>query len=941
MVENVFDIGIGTGVDNSGLEKGLSEAERKVLKSAAEQSAAIEEAAQKQVEAVRVAEAEKIAEIKKSIEEQIQLEKSKGLDPSVMQANIDAIKQTEKLKINEIKTSSNLEVQIIQDAAKKKQKAVQDNAKKQVDVVRNGNKQSLKSIKDFAKSATQSLTGINFSKMLVPTAIAGAAVAGLAKLKGALDEAAAAYRNQEQAERLLQNAAKNNPYLNENNVKQLTNFANEMQRITGLDSDMIMQTQTRLASLNRNQKQIQDILKVAADMAATGVMSFDQAVDELNNTLNGTVKASGKLYPELRNLSKEALASGEAIELIGKRVAGGAEAFMQTGAGSVTAYKNALGDLKKIWGQDWEKATRGFRDSITGFINRIVSARREADALREAIEKYSGEYVLYVEPGVAHQDFIKEMTDRFTKASELGVVKFDERMNQALGNALSRMNELSAAITANDKDRAAMLARDVRTLADILDTEMIRVNELIDNEVSAAEHLINYHKALKTTNAEILKDAYLKNEISKEEYDRLSKINEESSDYTAMIKADIKNIDLKNQLLDAQMAAYKGLISNAAGVLTQEVSIEEAIKAANRELRNFKDSDTREERLKKIRDLQKKILDEALKFVDLKDEEELQKKLDDISKTHVIKRAEEEYKLRKEKRNSEYEEEKTLLDQSLANKLITHEQYLKDKAQLEKNFNDQEYFLKQEHEERLKELLKQRNQQMVDDAKMYFDAIGQIAQGISSIWTNVIDYQTNEKLRQNKLMIQSDEERAAEEEKILIEATRNRYKADLALWAMNVTMATANMALAVLNAMAREGTAAAIMAGIMGAVQVGVVASAIPKRPTFHSGGVVKGRSGQEVSATLLAGEKVTTDRQFDNIMQAFANMANSRSVGSPELNVKVINNASNEVNTTQSLSTEGLELVINKIVDKQLSSGRLDNALNRQKTNSLGASFT
>jgi len=228
-----------------------------------------------------------------------------------------------------------------------------------------------KQIKNFATEAGKSLTGIDFSKLIIPTAVAGVSIAALSKLKGALNDMATAYREQEQAEVALRNAAKNNPYLTDRNVNQLISFADEMQRLTGLDNVMVTQTQTRLASLGRNQQQIKDMLKVAADMAAGGVMGFDEAVNELNNSLNGVVRTSGRLYPELKTLSKEAFSSGQAIEIIGQKVTGSASEAMKTGAGTITAYKNAISDLKKIYGEDWENATKGFRVALTKYIERV------------------------------------------------------------------------------------------------------------------------------------------------------------------------------------------------------------------------------------------------------------------------------------------------------------------------------------------------------------------------------------------------------------------------------------------------------------------------------------------------------------------------------------------------------------------------------------------
>jgi hypothetical protein len=397
---------IEIGLDTSGFKKGFSEldklltkAQSDILKNAAKQSEEIEKEAQKQLKTIRKTENEKIAEIKMSLKEQIDdikanenakideikrgsqeqaqiIRETPSIDKAAMQERIQAIRETENTRIEEIKNSSKEQVQAIRDAGNIEITAKKAGLKQQEDNVKTSMNSQLKTVQDMAGKQSKTLQdtykGIGQGIKGFATGAIGE-FAGMDKVLAAatggpvawgklvvdigkkaiavLNDAAAVYREQEQAEVALQNAAKNNPYLNDRAVKQLVKFADEMQKITGMDDVQILQTETKLAGLGRNQEQIQNIIKTAADIAATGVMSYDEAVDELNNSLNGMVGTSGRLYSELKNLSKEALASGEAIEIIGKKVAGSAAEAMKTGAGSVKAYQNAVGELKKLSGK--------------------------------------------------------------------------------------------------------------------------------------------------------------------------------------------------------------------------------------------------------------------------------------------------------------------------------------------------------------------------------------------------------------------------------------------------------------------------------------------------------------------------------------------------------------------------------------------------------------
>jgi len=657
MAENVFDIGIGTKVNNEGLEKGLSDAEREILNSTVKQSAAIQEAANKQVKIVKDTEKKKIKEIKDNIKQQIEAIKSKqGIEPAMAQAEINALKETEAKKLNEIKATTKLEIQVIQDAAHEKLKAEQESGKKRIEAVRDANKSSLQSIKDYASEAGRSLTGIDFGKLLVPTAIAGAAIAGLKKLKGAMDEAAAAYRTQEQAEIGLQNAARNNPYLSENTVKQLNKFANEMQRVTGLDSTVILQAQSQLATLNRNQQQIQQIITVAADVAARGLMTFDQAVEELNFSLNGQVRTLGKYYPELKNLSDEALASGRAIEILGKSVSGAAEEALKTGAGSVNAYKNALSDLQKIFGEDWERFTRVFRNALTSIINSIVEARNRTRELNEIMDRLSAGRASMSDRIILEEENLRKLnrqlelynkyleTGRLTQAerTEIGITPSAININN-LKEEIRLQEELIAGMRRRENVEASMLELLGRSrnlsedlTKNVLDNQ-IAINRLRIEEAEALER----HTRLLVEQAETQAQTLEKEKERQESAAKYRQENQEALDREIAAihrRAEIEgkrtdSLEVQSQILNAQMQAYENLLSTAKDL------IDGTDEAERNTFNNLKHTwallDNRrkaEERAEEARKKAEKDAEDARKQAEREAEEDRRERLQQISR---------------------------------------------------------------------------------------------------------------------------------------------------------------------------------------------------------------------------------------------------------------------------------------------------------------------
>jgi hypothetical protein len=283
----VIDLELGSGIDISELKKGLSEAEQEYIKYASKVFETIEKNAQEQTAKIREQEAEKIADIKKGVNEQIEaIKKLDGLGDSDRQKKIQAVKDAAAAETKAVKEAAKLQETTVKAMAAAQTKTIQEQAKKQLKAIRDGYKSSGQAIKDFAKGAAGALVGLDqvLASLAGGPAAIGKLVADMAKKAiAALNEMAAAWREQEQVENLLANAVKNNPYLSPRSVTQLKNFAEEMQRMTGIDNVQIMQAETRLASFGRNQSQMQKIIKTAADMAAAGIMDFNSAVMELNN----------------------------------------------------------------------------------------------------------------------------------------------------------------------------------------------------------------------------------------------------------------------------------------------------------------------------------------------------------------------------------------------------------------------------------------------------------------------------------------------------------------------------------------------------------------------------------------------------------------------------------------------------------------------------------
>lgn len=128
----------------------------------------------------------------------------------------------------------------------------------------------------------------------------------------------AAAQQQYKAEQLLLTALKGR----EDIQKRLIEQADYLQRYTLFEDDEIINQQKFLASLGASEGIIRKVTSVATDLATAFDTDLDSAVKMLIKSYGGTTRELGKLIPEIKNLSKEELASGSAVDIVAKKMEG-------------------------------------------------------------------------------------------------------------------------------------------------------------------------------------------------------------------------------------------------------------------------------------------------------------------------------------------------------------------------------------------------------------------------------------------------------------------------------------------------------------------------------------------------------------------------------------------------------------------------------------------
>ena len=234
--------------------------------------------------------------------------------------------------------------------------------------------------KGFGKSGLTgaiSSAGLALGGIGLAIGVAVKAVKGITK---ALGECADAYKVQLQAERALDTAISNSPFVSGTASKALKEYASQLQKVSNLGDEEIIPQMTQLVATGRTEAEVMKIIATASDMSASGAMSFDQAVTQLNATLNGNIGRLGQQNAELKALTKEELESGKAVEILGEKYKGLAKATVDT----KKQLQNAIGDLKETFGSVFENAMAPMRKFFTELIQGWADARKAKQEYEES-----------------------------------------------------------------------------------------------------------------------------------------------------------------------------------------------------------------------------------------------------------------------------------------------------------------------------------------------------------------------------------------------------------------------------------------------------------------------------------------------------------------------------------------------------------------------------
>lgn len=807
-----------------------------------------------------------------------------------------------------------------------------------------GNSPTLKSLSNIGAS----ISGVGAAYKIITDSVNA--------LKSAISEMSELYNKQTSAEVALAQAAKNNPYLLSTSVTKLKNYASELQSISTYGDEELLPFMAQLASAGRTEQEIMDIMSASIDVAASGSMSLDSAVKNLNKTFSGLSGELGEVNPQVKALSAEELKNGKAVEVLKSQYKGMAQEVAKA-TGTSQQLQNAIGDLKEELGAPFEKAMSPIRAFFTELIGGWASAEKakreyeEAGKLNAKSETRTADTLNTQIEGLKKE--IEQREKEFADMTD--PKKMQEKVN--MGRGYVSMDMLK---TANENYR-----KRTEEMKDLLKRRLRQLDQAVLQEKKAAD-------AQKKAQEEADAKTKLESEIEardklRDAYDETIRQKQEEINQRRITGEEISNEAEAQEMYNTALSAYIKMMSDPAfkgnsGNFDHEKNARSDIAGWGK----IKDKGELTEQIKEFEDELQQVADKANGIV--KNEYDDVLKMLDAQYAAIIENKEMEIneKLRLEQ---EYETKRKEIEAARAkdendafteriNALMggnqsywdTYKAKIAELQQIEDEVSASTVLSTEEKEAQktaIVEAAVQARKELIasiaSDVQNYTSQAVSIMQDACNL---MLETSKNEataeqaeletKYRKGEISEEEYNKKVAESKK---KAAKEQYKIQMWQWGASILQATANIAQGISMAIAQGGVAGLItgaLVGAAGAVQIASIIASKPTPPSFSTGGIIGGTSthGDNIAANLNSREMVMNMNQ----QKALWDFINGGSKGAGGgTNIVINNSASNLVTAQPQISKDKIELLIDARVNDSLKNGRYTNALNMAQQGAAG----
>ena len=766
-----------------------------------------------------------------------------------------------------------------------------------------------------------------------------------------LHEASEAYKVQEKAEKALQKATENNPYLQRESVERLKEYASQIQEVSNYGDEGTIDIMAQLASTGRTEAEIMKIIGAAADYAAAKHIDLQSAAETLNATYSGMAGTLGKQIEEIKDLTDEQLKHGDAIDILANKYKGFAKEAVDSGVQA----KNAFGDFMEAIGKIANPTFEALNAISKSCWETMTTTMQKLDKSLDAISRKWGGLKKKIDKGIAlvHSARIDERTGEETRT----IKHLETEYLQWLKDEIYLRGKLNQ----EEKDALFIIEDEIKARERVAKWKAEEAQKAA--EIAEAERKRVLEEQKRKEEAEKMSSSQQK-EKTADDYAKESNKQLKESLYALELKAKLEGKEVSVQdRYNVYLNSYIDLLTKTNGLIKEGYPVEQKrlsqLQEAEKALREAEDA---EKRLASAIELTQASM-EAINSIkrNVTPAEQLQQEIDALDELkHKIKEASEEdiaraqegaenILSREELIEGLAEAEKAIVKEKI-NAIAGAEQswwdtYREKQAELlemKKTINDSEVLSEEEKYERMKQLDEAYTKSRAEQASELMTKIqGYVNQSVSMVnqgMAVLLEASKNQaiaeqaqlelKYRKGELSEEEYNKKITESKK---KAAKEQYKIQMVQWSASLLQATANIAQGVTQAIAQGGVTGIITGSLVaaaGAVQIASIIASKPIPPSFSTGGIVGGSSyqGDNIATNLNSREMVMNMSQQKGLWDFINGGSNGHGAGTQI----IINNSASNIATAQPrLTRDKIEIMIDARVNESLKNGRYNGALN------------
>lgn len=166
--------------------------------------------------------------------------------------------------------------------------------------------------------------------------------------------------------------------------QDIQQFASALQETTTIGDEAVLQGVALAQSFVKTADEAKELTAAALDFAKGADLNFTEAIRRLGRGVQGSAADIANFAPEIRNLTKEQLAAGEATRIIADRFRGAAASETRTFRGAIQQLNNLFGDLTESIGNAVVK-NRSFSNVVQALTKVVAQAKDFIDQNAQSI----------------------------------------------------------------------------------------------------------------------------------------------------------------------------------------------------------------------------------------------------------------------------------------------------------------------------------------------------------------------------------------------------------------------------------------------------------------------------------------------------------------------------------------------------------------------------